>query len=217
MKYFSLILAIVIVLLAGCEPLSFPETSNERDVVGDVLALVTPDTVQKNTSFTVKLSFPKICGGTFKNLIVTYDTTGKVTLQPIIHQVPGEVCPAVYEVQTVTTSLKFSQNGTYQIIVIGNVGSFKKTIRVVNEIPTKGLYSFRFQFQNRRGDLHSFQSSSLRFISPSPDTMFSITAKSSGIWDSTFASSAGTIQYTINGFLFQATKGITEEGIIIIP
>ncbi|MBI5215226.1 MAG: hypothetical protein HY960_05690 [Ignavibacteriae bacterium] len=217
MKYVFLILTLVLIFLSGCEPLSFPETSNETDVVGDVLALVTPDTAQENTQVPVKLSFPNICGGTFKKLIVTYDSSGNVNLQPIIHQVPQQVCPAVYSVQTVSASVKFSRHGTYQIAVIGNYGSFRKTIRVISDTTLTENYRLRFQFLNRSKAERSFQTTSLRLFSQTPDTMFSITANESGIWDSTFTLPAGTLQYHIGGFEFSATRGVTEHGIIIIP
>ncbi|MBI3189263.1 MAG: hypothetical protein HYZ33_01305, partial [Ignavibacteriales bacterium] len=75
----------------------------------------------------------------------------------------------------------------------------------------------KFRFQNRSGQPRTFQSSSLRFLSQSPDTLLNITTDDSGTWDSTFTSSSATFQYSIGSFLFQATRGITEDGIIIIP
>ncbi len=217
MKHLSLILAVFILLCSGCEPLSLPETETERDIVGDVLALVTPDTVQENLSFPVKLSFPNVCGGTYKKVIVTYDSSGNVYLQPIIHQVPQVVCPAVYSVQTVSASLKFSGRGSHQIVVIGNYGSFRKSISVIADTTLSEKFRLQFRFMNRSKESRLFHSSSLRLFSTTSDTTLSITADDSGIWDSTFTYSSGTFNYVIGGFEFQAKQGITEDGIIIIP
>ncbi len=216
MKYISILLTATILIMSGCEPISFPEQPNVKDVVGDVLAFVSPDTVQQNTSFIVKLSFPNVCGGTFKQTLVSYDTLRHAFVQPIIHQVQQDACPAVYEVLTTSASLKFSSAGTYELVAIGNYGVLRKTIEVLPNTTANQEYRLQFRFQNRSGQVHIFQNSSFRFANQ-PDVFFNITTDDYGVWDSTFASTSTTLQYIIGDFQFQATRGITEDGIIIIP
>ncbi|MBI3195766.1 MAG: hypothetical protein HYZ34_15065 [Ignavibacteriae bacterium] len=218
MNYVSLFLALLILFLSGCEPLSLPDEETERDVVADVLAMVTPDTVLLNSTFSVQLGFPNVCGGTFKRVNVTYDTLYHVFLQPIIHKVPQEVCPAVYEVQTVTSTVKLTKTGVHQIVAIGNFGSFRKDILVVDEVSNHGTFRFAFRFQNRGGQAQEFYSASLRFLNQLPDGFLNFTTDDSGIWDTTFTHTSGTLQFIIgNGFQFTSTRGVTESGIIIIP
>ncbi|TAK67283.1 MAG: hypothetical protein EPO24_00640 [Bacteroidetes bacterium] len=217
MKRFLIFLILLVVLLGGCEPISIDNTEPGRDIVADVQALVTLDSVITGQDFTVRLSYPDVCGATYKGILVNYDTLNHVFLQPILHYERPSACPQVIDIKTVTATVNFDQSGGYQIVAVGNFGTFYKTIEVANSLTSDTLYSLNFQFENRRGDALYFHQSQFTLISTTPAAQFDIVTDENGKWDTTFAASSSTLLYSIAGFSFTAQRGVIEEGVIIIP
>ena len=217
MKRLLIFILTILALIAGCEPISVNEPPPDKDIVVDFLSLVTPDTVEQNVPTPVKFSFPKVCGGTYSRLITTYDTLGDVFLQPIIHKVGQQNCPGNLGTQTVSATVTFSQVGTSFVGAIGNYSSFRKYLTVVAARGLAQNYKLQFHFQDRAGSPHILYQSAAAFNTPAPPQQFTIVTDSLGNWDTTFTSSSSSFNYTIGGYQFTANRGVTEDGIIIIP
>ncbi len=219
MKYCNFIVLLLAIGFASCDLISIKDNGNdsERDVVGDVLALVSPDSVQMGVPFTVQISYLKVCGGTFKSILTNPDTNGHIFVQPIIYVVPQSVCPAVLDDETVSTSITIAHTGHYTLTGIGNYGIVSKDIVVASSLPSTTSYRFYYRFQNRTGNAVTLHSSNLQITSATPIESFSIQTDANGIWDTTFTNTSTTLTYMIGSFQFHAKQGIKENGIIIIP
>ncbi len=202
------------ILMSGCSPLNVAEIPDEYNVAGEVVALMVPDTVQSGQLFTVKISFPNICGGGFSQMFRT-DGTNKVTLTPVIHVVTPPTCPATYSVATETTRIQLNTVSSYQVVADGRYGQLEKTVKVVTTLSTQPIYTFRFQFQNLSRMAKPNQTALLSFLDRVPVKTVYITSDSSGVWDTTFVDSVGSFRYSVNEISFKANKGIREDGVFL--
>ncbi len=219
MKLLLFITLILSLVFTSCDPLSLEEDkrSNERDVVADVQSVVSPDSVQSGVSFTVQLSFPKICGGTFRYNIISADTSNNIFIEPIVHVVQQATCPTVVEYMTVTAPIKITATGQYTIVGVGDFGTIRKSVVVLNAVPSPATYRLSYKFQNRSGDPIRLYASTLQLTNLTPVQSFSFVTDTLGRWDTTFTNGSTTLNYTLNAYQFTAKQGIKENGIIIIP
>ena len=169
----------------GCSSLNTPEVASEYDVAGEVLSLVAPDTVQVGEPFTVKISFPNVCGGGFTHFFRT-DGSMKVSLTPVIHVFVQAVCPALNSVSTETTEVQLNTIGNYELVADGRFGQLTKNVMVVTTMPPSQVYTFRFQFQNLQRLPKAFQYALFSFLDRTPVQTVYIYSDSSGTWDTTF-------------------------------
>ena len=129
----------------SCRSLFVQEPASEYNIRGEVIALVTPDTVKSDTDFDVQISFPIICGGTYSGMYreVSRD---HIKLSPVIHVVAERNCPPDYFVHTVTSSVRFSIVGRYIVIAGGRFGDVKNFVEVVSHPRQGNVFNLRFTF-----------------------------------------------------------------------
>ncbi|GEM_PF-4222960 len=214
MKYLFVMIVLVSGIFWGCEPLSVVEPPRDRDVVADVVAFISPDTVQQNVRFTVHIGYPNICGGSYKYTYVTIDTFDHVFIQPVLHQDPQDVCPEVITYGSLAIPITLTKIGQTELVAIGNFGTLRKMIVVVGQHTSGPNYSFRFSFENRQGVPYTERAFGFNIENQSS---FPIQTDSDGYWDTTFTSTASELSYQIAGVTFTAKRGIPEYGMIIRP
>ena len=201
--------------LIGCAT-DLKEPSSEFDTRGEIIAIVSPDSVQSGRNFTVQISFPNICGGTFSQMNL-YNISDGIILEPVIHVVPQQVCPAVFSVRTVTTQLNVTRQGQFTLIARGSAGDLRKNTQIVPNVSTGDKYMFRFLFMNeqRRPVLNR----SIPFYLPDkiPISMGAILSDSFGVWQTTLPETGPQLRYILAGITFTAQRGIKEDGTILLP
>ena len=213
-------LGVLAIALCGCDLISVAEPPKEYDMQVDVLSIVNPDTLQTGQLCRIQVCFQSVCGGTFSGNQRAWDGR-QLTLSPIIHVVPQTVCPAVYSTQTIIDSTRFSQSGTYDLVVHGRNGYFEKVVNVVSSFPTRNLYSIRCRFQsvdsaNQKGS--PFYTTDFQFLNRPPSYSFAIIADASGEWDTTFVDTLPRVKYTISDYYtFEALQGVKEDMTILVP
>ncbi|MGA2624551.1 MAG: hypothetical protein ABSF91_11900 [Bacteroidota bacterium] len=207
--------------LAGIVPLGCLSVSgppNEYDNGVNVLAVVTPDSMQAGETYRIQICFQDIPCGTFTHNVRA--TNGnQVYFTPIMHFVSQANCPPTGQVQTVTDTVRFSSAGAYQLVVSGLNGNFVKAVKVLPSFPRRSIYSFRFRFLSvsDTGKGSPDFSSPFSFLNRPPTYTFPVTADYTGEWDTTFVDTLPRIRYTLQLDTLEALLGIKEDGIILVP
>ena len=114
--------------------------------------------------------------------------------------------------------MRFSQSGTYDLVVSGRNGYFGKVVNVVSSFPHRDWYSIRCRFQSVDSAKGSpFYSTDFQFLNRPPSYPFTITADASGEWDTTFVDTLPRVKYTVSLYTFEALQGVKEDEIILVP
>ena len=211
------LVAIALSLLAfsGCVK-DISEPPSTFDLKGNVLALVSPDTVQAGQSFRVQISFSTFCGGIFTHFQQS-NTDSAVTITPILHVVAQRECPDTGYVITETMTLNLSTPGMYTLVADGQFGKLSKTIQVVPSVTPHQNFILHYLFVNVQRLPKPQQTAYFLFPDRSPQQLTIIASDSSGIWETTFTDTLPMVRYTIGDITFEAIQGITENGIILYP
>jgi len=209
----------------SCDPISVPDTPADIDVHGEILGFVLPDTVQVNSEVVVQISTVNPCGVVSTRVAQFDDTTGTGITRvfvPFFHVDPGGSCPDQGTTTSVAESLAYSSVGVQTVAASGDetrgeLGFYTQNVLVVPSFTHAPVFHLHFQFLDERGNPRPSYPTSMHFtnrpgVSSDP---FPIVADDSGIWDTTFTDTIGSIHYTIATAHFTARRGITENGMII--
>lgn len=195
----------------GCDPISIRESGNDYLKAAAVLAFIAPDTVEVSETFSVQVGYSDACGSKFERLEVHYDSL-RMSYSPVLHIYPTTNCPPANAIHSVRDSPSLPRVGRYILALSGEKGVIPKPIEVVaDRIPFSG-FSFHFTFTDPKGSILGEHLDSIRFHNGATVT-FLTDAESE--WDTLIASSATSLRYVIGGMDFEASRGISEKGIIV--
>jgi hypothetical protein len=207
------LLMAVVFSLAGCIE-EVQEPAREFNVVGPVVAVVSPDTVQAGQPFRVQVSFLNVCNGTFSYLSQSTSDSSEV-VSPIIHIIPNNTCIGGGTAQTETTTVTFPHVGSYQLFANGSNVQLKKTIHVVSSVAAGQDFTLHYFFVDHQGLPKANFFAFFYFADHTPVDSIQIESDTSGFWDRSFNNTAPRMRYIIDDLSFQATRGIREAGVIL--
>ncbi|MFI5252414.1 MAG: hypothetical protein ACHQQQ_08295 [Bacteroidota bacterium] len=210
-KISFVIILFIVLMHAGCEPISVVPTPTDFDKTATINGYVVPDTVQINQLFNVQVSFQSACNENIVGVRRENFNT-RIVYTPIVHQYPGQNCntPVVYT--TAPETLGIYSGGLDTIEIVGSQAISLKPVYAVGIVNHPAQYKFHFLFTNSTGGDAQYAATFQRLSEPIAK---SITTDANGYWDTTFTDTLPKIKYKISGISFEAVRGVTESGVIL--
>jgi hypothetical protein len=210
---FRTIIPILIMMMEfGCEPLSVPQPPTDYDTPALINAYVAPDTVLVGEPFVVQVNYSVACNEQFVRFRLE-DAGTHFTYTPIVHKYPEQNCSSTSTDTTAADTLQIDSAGSDTLIFTSQDFVATRSIVALAIVDRQPVFTLHFLFRDAQAGL-SHHTTTFRRLDSIID--IPIQADSLGYWDTTFTDARSTLQYKIGTINFEATKGVKENGVIVI-